>query len=653
MTTISYSQAFVTETDSEETIKKKIAYRIKTLPDHIVILSAVGGTDEIQYDIIDRFAKENQYNNPVAYITFFENTYKMWPALSPLENFKVWLLARGEDFYEAYSFEIIAILQSTEIMVDNFGSYIKTIIPELLADGFDKLGQSYNESRDKFIKAYKKDIELTKVFYKLKGIKSTDFILDRSNFEIRLANPNGYGILDLFDMMNTSEFVPFMSVNGFYKIYKDIMPPDEWLSSKMETLSLKLLGTKHYNVKKIIEIYTDTEIVCIDDEIVITIATLTNKGISQEESIDRIRSIFNFDVKDIIGRQNVSIAGVFFYANFTINMDIFSDLVMNNYVFSRYLRIDENVKLQKKKSQTYIYFIDPANPGKNNRNMVTANITNQIVERREPQLSTFDQSLFPIGSEYLRIRITKTSDINALTIFKTALDKLFELYGKERAQIIAFYKSYGVELIKESTKVTKVTGKQYLKHIDPELFGPESNYTRQCLAKREPRIISEQEAKTLKKDGYDVMKFPKDGGWGVQRYYVCDKNKEFPWPGVKENKITKHAEKYPTLPCCFSKDQRGTDKYRGYFEGKEKDQTVIAGRTILGTKFLSVDQTGALPENIKILLEGWDDNYNYFRKGMNRGFNSFIECVCTALDTEFMDYFGAGATYTIEELKKV
>ena len=259
----------------------------------------------------------------------------------------------------------------------------------------------------KFTTTYRKEYENIEKFYKLKGIESTEFNLDRSNFQITMMNPLQFNNLDVFEKITTSVLSPFCKVydftenkeeQGFTKIYRNIKPLEEWIigyediaklqnniaqtlknyqSSDTEPdrvqstdglIMMKLLSTDKFKEGKMSDQYTDVEIIVRKDRIIITMQTITNKGIDQGETIARISEILGIDIGSIEDVVNVSIAGTFFYPSLLLNLDIFSDMVMNNPIFSQYLKIDENLKLQKKKNQVYCYFLDKNSPGINNRN---------------------------------------------------------------------------------------------------------------------------------------------------------------------------------------------------------------------------------------------------------------------------------------------
>ena len=338
------------------------------------------------------------------------------------------------------------------------------------------------------------------------------FILDR-NFKISIENKYGYSILDIFNMIDTSEIIPYVVVNDedtYYKINKHIKPPKEWIEVekyKENGIMLKILGTEKFTSDKIGSQYVDVMIMIDENNIVITMQTITLKGITQSETINRLQKSIKLNISDYI-LTNVSIAGTFYIPLQNIDMDIFSDMAMNDKIISRYIDIDEHVKLQKKKTQTYIYFY------KSNNVIATANITNQIVEPRDSILRTLsekDREYFPVGSSYLRIRITKTQDNDSLNIFYNIFRKLISRYNQESENVAKFYKKYGIELLRESEKPSGKKIKKWLKDIDHDIFGPESKYTRQCEKKREPRIVNDEEAELLKSKGIDVMKYPRDG----------------------------------------------------------------------------------------------------------------------------------------------
>ena len=258
------------------------------------------------------------------------------------------------------------------------------------------------------------------------------------------------------------------------------------------------------------------------------------------------------------------------------------------------------------------------------------------------------------------------------------MSKLLALYNTEKEDVVRFYERYlgpGI-LEKAGKKVVRTTGKIFLKDIDPELFDPRmSNYSRQCQPKFQPRIVNDEEAEQLQDEDKEVMKYPKPDAYGDPRNYVCDRPENIAskhiYPGVKVNNYNQqHIKKYPVLPCCYTKPQNTTKAWREYYDktpaaqqsdahdqtdgGQDTDQGPVLGRIIQGVKFLQIDQMGELPQNIKKLLESYDDDYKYYRRGISLvgSPNSFLECCLQLFDIDFQETFGVGKQTTRDELNE-
>ena len=661
MQEVKKEDVFVSSSDDIDTIRKKIAYYERTIPEYIRVDETYEQLNEqlgerIKYQNIETMASHEKYQGVFTYINFYNETIG-WK-LKPIDNLIVWILGQESSLSDNDKFVLTSIIYTddTTTLYNAFAD-VEQEIPDLLMK--KKRNQLVNESKEKkktFLNKYKKDIEVLRIISKLKEVNATEFILDRSNFKISIENKYGYGILDIFNMIDTSEIIPYVVVvnddDTYYKINKNIKPEKEWLETeknKENSIMLKILGTEKFIYDKIGTQYVDAMIMIDENNIVITMQTITLKGITQEETINRLNKSIKLNIGDY-NLTNVSIAGTFYIPLQNIDMDIFSDMAMNDKIISRYIDIDEHVKLQKKKTQTYIYFYE------SNNVIATANITNQIVEPRDIILRTVSEvnrKYFQIGSSYLRIRITKTQDNDSLKIFYNIFRKLISRYNEESEDVFKFYKKYGIELLRETQKSSGKKMKDWLKGVDDDIFGSDSKYTRQCEKKREPRIVNDEEAKLLKSKGIDVMKYPRDGGIGIQRNYVCDRkddkgNVVYKYPGVTENNkgTPELIKKYPMLPCCFIKPQRDTDKkWKAYFGSKEQEggkQRTVASRVIQGTKILQIGQVGELPVDIKTLLETYADDSVYRKGVVSITKNNFLETVMSVMDIEYQQLKSLG-----------
>lgn len=161
----------------------------------------------------------------------------------------------------------------------------------------------------------------------------------------------------------------------------------------------------------------------------------------------------------------------------------------------------------------------------------------------------------------------------------------------------------------------------------PDIFI--SDYARVCVSDRQPTIIdNENDPRAVNKK---IMVFPR-----LQPNYmfICEHESK-PFPGLVSN-YPSHSNyvKYPLLPCCFSDDQETTSKYKTYMTGKAMIRpTAKADKTISTNKILSEGRVGSFaPVLMKVLSNYKNQNDEFIRFGVVRDPNSFLHCLCRALN---------------------
>jgi len=635
-----------------------------------------------KYCLDPRNSRENKYTLPryIKYISErkFENIEEIINSIkranddiygeikSFIENnpkYKEYKLSKDDVFnafllnldFEKYGFFLLQYKADESFRVND------ETINKMIIDAVENkdLSEYINGERRKEFEKMKKEF-LNKLifdeeFNKLVGIESTNFELDRSMFKIELNNKMNYETIEFFDMINTNINVVLVSCGKYHKIYKNIEIPEKWLDNlddiSENKIILKLLSSTEFNEKKITEQYTDVEITINHENIEILMSTIVHKGINQQETIKRLMEVININDKKVESVDNISIAGVFYYPDNNINLNIFSDMVMNNLYVNKYMKIDEKSKLDNKiKSQLYLYYQD-------DNESVTCNITNQVIQGEQDKLLKEQyKGKFKKGGNYIRIRVTKTNNIDVLKNFKLKFDKFMRIYLEERDLILSEYNKFlstSEKLQQNEIKEFKGTKKEYLKNlVDPVLFGGETGYVRQCRKAREPRVLSEDEINSadfenmkIMQNGeeYDIMKFPKDNApYGKQHVYICDnddeKSKEFRYPGVTTNSSKITQDRYPYIPCCFSRVQKGTRHWKKYFNDIDEDDVKDLGnqRIETGKRVLQARKEATISQNIDTLLNSYF-NATYLRLGMNKTQNSVIECLEYVFNTNELE----------------
>lgn len=482
-----------------------------------------------------------------------------------------------------------------------------------------------------------------------KGIKSTELDVEHVKLDMKLDLVNT-SLLELFNYVVTRPSVPFAKCKQYYKILKDFVPLEEWSEYNDDILTLKVSEKKNVNPYKYSEFH-DVGIYNKDDELFVNMKLNMVKGnLNRDDYINRVLKTFKVEEINYRDEKETEIAGVFYYPQKRINTYIFSDLIMNDPLFSYLINTDESSKTTKKKSDKslpwlYIYFNHPS-VGK-----ITAGITQKTVMVNDLLIREKDSNMFPVGSYYIRIRV-KGRDRQAIETFKIIMSKLLQIYDEKQSEISAIYQQYlppkvYTKYFKPREEKTIQVNDKKLKNIAPKVFV--KKYSRRCNKEKMPTIISADKVNDFISEGKQVIKFPRDErkdsrypSDGVdQHYYVCN-NPKYPYPGLQTNTL-ENSDDYPFVPCCFSTNQINKPVYQHYYEGKLlKGKKVKVQQDLIKTnKFLGPDKYGDLPKDISQIFELIDPNpkYKYIRLGVNRNYSSFLHSVMLGMyiETNILD----------------
>lgn len=462
------------------------------------------------------------------------------------------------------------------------------------------------------------------------GINYTKFELESVDFTFNL-DLEGLTIMELFNNLHLNSAVPFACINSFFKILKGFIPPEGWRIYLPYVIIFRVLQKKELIGVKPDDYTQGTLYITEEDgnDIIKVAMSLLTSGpyLSREALIDRfigsIKGLGNIQVNSI---NESRVNGVFYFTNHRMDKYVLSELIMNNPLFSSLISVDESDKASKKKGSVYIHFYDPE-IGK-----LTANITEKIAERNDPDLRGKDKVLFKIGTPYIRVKIVSAKNLKSVEAFQLIVSKLMVLYDKKYKEIVDFYRLYIPDFGDYKIKKPKDPNNkaQSLKDIEPDVFV--TGYPQRCPY--QPTIIADDNYTTLeeaKKARKIIMRYPKEGE--NQRNYICD-YEVYEYPGLRSNPL-KNRDKIPYLPCCYKKNHALDEGniYRHYYFGEDlKDKTKKTQQGLIVTnKFVIKDTYGTLPDNIEKLFKIFDfqedEEYMYVRKGVLDTKSSFLECV--------------------------
>lgn len=494
----------------------------------------------------------------------------------------------------------------------------------------------------------KTHLELYEIFNRIdEGLVSTPFDVKKVSLGFSMGLKD-ISLLELFNYATLNETVPLSTCKNYYKILKDFLPPEEWISepeNEAEILNLKLSEKPLVNTQRHID-YTDVKISQENSDIRVNVKLTTEPGyITRTDFLTRFKAVFpklnNIKYEKV---DETNVIGLFFFPTERIDTYVFSDLVMNNRLFSTLINIDESSKATKRKTEEsqpwlYINFNHPST------GRVTASIIQKFGDKNDPETKDIQKGLFPPGEPFIRVRV-KGRDKAAIDIFQKILSKLLVVYDEEYNTIVEEYRKF----LPKFGEVLERKISQKETNYDPKVFV--SNYSRYCNQNRLPKVISEKRAKKEKKKGNQVMLYPRDiqenkphySSDGVdQQYYICT-NPDFPYPGLRENKLSNSAD-YPFVPCCYKIDQmnKKNSLYRKYFFSEEyKDKEKRQQELIITDKILGPDQYGVLPPELEKMFQILDfqPNQRYIRVGLHRNHSSFLNAVMVSLHdtTNILDF---------------
>jgi hypothetical protein len=623
--------------DTRKSIISRIAAQFETLPRYLYFDS-----DQLEgkINIEDNLKKiiESAKTADSDFFVFLENNKKYFSSEINIKKdiLHVWL-SYNKSAEEFISYGGLALDQYSEIFVQNnyfdtvgeFRSFWEEEKPLVIKLLEYEINNNITDNRD-FVQVYK-------LLENTEEIISTSFKSEKILLDILLDVKNT-SILEIFNNIILNSNIPFVSCKKYYKILKDFTPTDLWKKTSDNEIILKL-NEKVNNAEEFTD-YTDLKIINEEKNIKLHLKLNTTKGfISQNIFSERFLSIFPNNNINFSKVEEKEIIGIFYFPMQLLNTYVFSDLVMNDSLFSSMIDIDESSKATKRKSNNqnwlYIHF-NHLNTGH-----VSASIIQKFLDKTENEAKE-NLDVLDEGDPYIRIR-AKATDITSMEIFKSILSKLLTIYDEKYNSIVSFYKKY----IKDFGIVQKIQHEKKRKrsdNLDFDVFA--KNYSRYCGGARIPINIEKEDVKKYEKKDMQVMLFPRDKpkdeneitypSDGLnQKYYICQ-DPQHPYPGLQKNKLS-NSKEYPFVPCCFTIDQEAkkTSYFRQYYFGErienvEKKQQDL----IITNKILGPEKYGTLNnklDNFFNILE-IDPDYKYIRVGVDRNYSSFLNCVMFALD---------------------
>ena len=411
--------------------------------------------------------------------------------------------------------------------------------------------------------------------------------------------------------------------------------------------------------------------------------------ISKEYLMNAFVNIFPKHDMPIINEYCSLIRGMYDFPNKNLNKTVFRDLILTNPNFIKFININESKGIPF--SKTTIYF-NHESTGEITASLIEQKGSKyKNLKKSDDDKYFSDNSYIQVHITKCKniesVRNFQFILSRLLEIYYNEfgnISKVYRLYIKGFKDFTKEKKNLSTELVKSKElenlepsifmkgEYIRNVCQKYPKNIDDDY----NNYQDNLLNGTE--IDENNMYKIAMENNKDILIFPSKEISGFKpRRYICDternrKNKHL-YPGLKENKL-KNNNIFKYLPCCFpvpqkkklmdavKKDQMISKFFQ--FEGddeiiiEEDDDEDIENNEIVDdeervenknldviknklnkhqqdkiktNKFVKELCSGMLPPKLNILFENVQNNdeYTFYRFGVKKSPNSFIDCIQT------------------------
>ena len=429
------------------------------------------------------------------------------------------------------------------------------------------------EKRKELSKTLRRQTEVMKELDTVDAPEPGDFELEEVTLLISLALQNGVSLPDAFDALNVSRSIPFVHLRyrggDWYKIYKHIIPPEEWVNHdpSADGLYFKILSVPYSRLTsrgRMESLYSDG-------------VWLENNNVEIEFSVDAeigessVKKKFFDAIGDrleyrVLQERQLSVKGKFSVEDVLFNRAVFADMVTNSPTLNYFLFFNERIQDTKGPYRSAItkkrfgFYYEP------NQHYVLNTALTVIVT---PYVSEED------NRQWVDVRVMRASNFQQANAFRVVFSKLLGVYQDDYQATIDLYsdllpatKADFEKYIRKprgKKKKDEKSGKRLvaLKSKRPGVFRP--GYASECFQAYQPYLItSEAKAEEVKRryGEHKVMEYI-DPTTGKKDWYACEPREPGEkgthiYPGLRANKDKDHPryrEEVPFLPCCFTEDQ--------------------------------------------------------------------------------------------------
>lgn len=429
--------------------------------------------------------------------------------------------------------------------------------------------------------------------------------------------------LELFNRIRTSEryfLVKFRYDKTYTKLYSNDFTHNVILDASLEkeqeynSLFIRfypLEVSKKYMKKAVIDI--NINLTTGQSDFIFT----NYRGINKDKIIDTFKKTFDiFKIKYI---EDVPDTVKYFIYGFRIERDVFLSMLYTK-EFRQMVYIDES----KKPSSTgkWVRFYIDVNDKK-----ISFTVNNEVLNTATNIRKDSFYLSIPKDSEIVKITISKMESKKGKEMAEMLIYKCFDMYAQTYNDMKKKYSFLPKPIKPSKLDIKRTSLKEMIPNFKGGSISQQADYERMQL-----NIISEAEAKTLRKKGKQVMLYPPPNmkdifDVNMKPFFIGPGDDEYPYIGLKINTSNKgdlSNEYFPYIPVYYKDKKLQIDEAYNVTITNINERNIDNRKNKL--KDLSEGEQGNVYDDI-IKIMGRDDIYRvgYGKDGLDAIIDDIFE----------------------------
>lgn len=336
----------------------------------------------------------------------------------------------------------------------------------------------------------------------------------------------------------------------------------------------------------------------------------------------------------------------FYIKNMCIDPSVFSDMVINDILFTKFLSVNDTDKISRQNKSVYLYFTDPQSESTFEKEEIYVGGWKRTFSRYGTLTAIINCEIDEGNTYKVCIRILRSVDEYILQSFKNKIGVFMSLYKQNEDSMLKLYKELIPSFTPFKPQYEDIKDKKdpidILNEAEPRIF-VKNIYGVSCQEVK-PIIVEDEKVIESLPENKKLM-FPPVEFEGIKpRVYTCPgpdliikgKPNKLIYPGLKKLPPGgKDEHPFGYVPCCYKEDtwfdtnKKINKKLEKTIKGQDVKEEVKKNidRPIETNKIIfHLGKYGLLPKDLELFFLCMDPTQQYFRVGVPIH-DSFLSCL--------------------------